>query len=409
MKILLFANIGTANNGFYHIGDEAMFLETYYWYQKNHKSTNLSIFTSKKNHQNLKVTELLNFDFNNEKPRIYFLKLILKFLLYKFSKTNFLSKNEFEFINIIREQDIIHFCGGGNLTSLFKPWLFYSYSLIVIAKILGKKIFLTSQTIGPFNFTDKVISFFVLNLVKVINIREPNNSLLKYGIILPNIGKTLDAAHSLPTIKNKNINIARQSKIRIGISIHQWKNYNEILVSNLVRLIQQISKKYSIEILLIPHIIATNEFESYGDVIYMSKITKKLKNSIIVLGLDINFYTQTNYEIAQISKTLTSTCDLVFSSRYHGIVFSLSENVPCMTFISDEYYSQKNIGALNFYYSEKYSDYSINLNNKNIFNELKNKTERILKNIDKEKKYITDINKQFSTLDNKFYKNLIFN
>ena len=203
MKVLLFANIGTAPNNFYHVGDEAMFLETYNWYQKHHPKYKLTLLSSQPNHQNLKITEIINpleFQFANKRSLF---KTETKLTILKLFKINLLNKKERELFEIIKNNKRIHFCGGGNITSLFPGWLYYSLLIIKISTFLRRETILTSQTIGPLNFIDKIITKKILSKTKIIAVRGIKN--IHFKKTTPKIYSMLDAAYTLSTKSNLKI------------------------------------------------------------------------------------------------------------------------------------------------------------------------------------------------------------
>ena len=48
---------------------------------------------------------------------------------------------------------------------------------------------------------------------------------------------------------------------------------------------------------------------------------------------------------AEVVKLATANMNVVISSRYHGLVFALSSNVPALAINYDKYYSVKNNGC----------------------------------------------------------------
>ena len=194
MRVLLFADIG-GERGFYHTGDEAMFEVTYAWYRKNYPKciiTTLSKTPQKLQHLNWPMDRFIN--------RGYFFIMFFKTLIWRLFKINIFTKKEFDFIKLVSNTDRIHFTGGGNITSLFTPWLYYSLFVIFLGRLLKKRVILTSQTIGPFRIIDKLPVIVILNLADLIVLREEiiDN---RYGIFLPKLKGMIDSAYFLPAKK----------------------------------------------------------------------------------------------------------------------------------------------------------------------------------------------------------------
>lgn len=399
MKVLLFANIGTAPNNFYHIGDEAMFLETYNWYQKHHQNYKLSILTSQSNHSNLELSEILNpFEFQFVNKRVL-LKAFIKITLFKFLKINILNKKEFSLFKIIKNQDRIHFCGGGNITSLFQGWLYYSLLIITFSLVFRKEVILTSQTIGPFNFIDKIIVRLILNKVKIIATRGDKKDIFLLKIKNPQIFNMLDAAYKLPM--KSNVRISPKKYFRIGLSLHEWKS-NQSFIKKLVKNLEKINTIKKIEIILLPHVIVNSKNE--WDMGFMNSIFNK-KNDLKIIKPKITSILTSNSETAYTLKKMTSTCDLLISTRYHGLIFALSKNIPVLTFTNDKYYSDKNINAIKHYYPKDFNFYTLNTNSlKN--NQLYKRLFSVIENNQIEKKHISKINSKLLKNFNLFHNNL---
>lgn len=391
-KILLFADIGGHEyQKYYHVGDEAMFYETYRWYKSNHptyKLTALSWFTT---HQNLDLIEKPHLHWSTY-SYTYFPLLLITFIVFKITSISFFSSEEMALVKTIQQQDRIHFCGGGNLSSTFRQWLYYCFFVIIVAKFSRTEIILTSQTIGPITGIDRLFSLFILNLPKVIAIRANTNTwqeFKRYGAFLPNIKSMLDAAYSLPLSKIGIKNLKRDNII-VGLSIHKWKDSEKETLSLIKKVLQTISKKYHISIVLIPHHI--NESEEGTDIQYMKEVVNTLPEDIIVYMPE----SSTKNNLAEYIKKITSQTDILLTSRYHGLIFGLSANIPTIALNFDEYYQMKNEGALELFFKDKTVDYQINLNNQNAGIDLHKKMTYVLDNLSKEKRMLQSINKTLS-------------
>lgn len=362
-KILLFADVGGHDKKkFYHVGDEAMFYVTYRWYKNEHPKTELTLFSWHKTHKKLDITEELHLNWS-KKTYIYFPLLLAKVFIYRFLKLSFFTDNEFHFVNIIKKQDRIHFCGGGNLSSKFRSWLYYSFIVIAIAKLYKKQIILTSQTIGPIHKIDWLCSFIFLNAPQFIAIRAKTNKLTDFantGIFRKKIIHMIDSAYTLPY--KKNLMIKHKKTISIGLSLHSWKGHEEMCQELIEKTLLTVSKKYKISITLIPHHLMSGG--EGPDIEFMKSIVRMLPSSVKVIIPD---YSQalSNYICpASYIKTLTSQTDLVLASRYHGLVFALSSNVPAISINYDRYYVLKNNGFLQFYWDKNSYRYQIDVAHK---------------------------------------------
>ena len=69
---------------------------------------------------------------------------------------------------------------------------------------------------------------------------------------------------------------------------------------------------------------------------------------------------------------------MVISSRYHGLVFALSSNIPVLAINYDNYYTMKNNAILSIYF-KNLKKYSVNYNKIVLFSIL-NKVKYIINN-----------------------------
>lgn len=92
----------------------------------------------------------------------------------------------------------------------------------------------------------------------------------------------------------------------------------------------------------------------------MEEVVADLPPSIRIITPDYYSHTPLS-ELSQVMKGLTSTCDLVVSSRYHGVIFALSESVPTLAIVGNTYQHMKNSEALKFVFGSKWKQYLIDL------------------------------------------------
>jgi polysaccharide pyruvyl transferase WcaK-like protein len=393
-SVLLFANIGTSPENFFHTGDEDMFLQTYYWY-RHHFQDKVKIITlsSYLNHQSLVLEEYTNFIFPTNNYSRYLLALPLRLIWSKISRHDRLSQKERHFVELIKKVDIIHFCGGGNITSLFRNWMYYCYLIILLGKIFNKKIVLTSQTIGPINIKDYLSTLLILNLSQIIALREPRSNLLKYGVFFPKIVHMYDAAYSKDTKPLPKNN----QKISLGLSIYDLPGQKKVII----RFLKYLTQKYPIEIVIIPHVF-NNESSGLN---YMNSIIQTLDISIKTINPRLKTDIKTQMSLPQKIKTLTAYCDILLTNRYHGAVYALANDTPCICLYNNNYYKRKFSGVLSFIYKDT-SRYLIDINTPDFSHQLKQKTIRLIRNIKTETSTIAQYNQNNNTQYDLFFNNL---
>lgn len=134
------------------------------------------------------------------------------------------------------DADIVVSTGGGFLNDFYAPANLGRLWGMYFSKILGKKIFIFAQSIGPFDhFLHRVCVKFVLNKVDLITLRDQRSMeiLNSIGINKPPVYVTADAAFSMEVNgviskvvnKIKKIIDPENFDLRISISVRKWQHY----------------------------------------------------------------------------------------------------------------------------------------------------------------------------------------
>lgn len=359
-RILLFANTGTDKDGFIHVGDEAMLLEFYRFYRERFPAFQLSSLVSEPLYPHFELEERrgLGWPATKSEARIYMLKLLFKCAVWKHVKISLFTQEQQEFVEYLDSHDLIHFTGGGNLTSECEQWFYYALFVSACSTLLGKPVILTSQTIGPFSsWIDKTLAVTILNRVKNITLREFSGEqkahLQREGLRRPEIGNSLDAAYFLPALAGleRQTEFKRSTTVRIGLSIHPYKKnttkIRELVHAFLERIVQE---EGQIEVLLLPHIL--NRKREYDEQ-FMESVVAGLPKTVKIIAPNYYGYVKNTADVTAAVKAATATCDLILSSRYHGVIYALSEAVPVLTLVGGEYQCMKNIEALRHVFREE--------------------------------------------------------
>jgi polysaccharide pyruvyl transferase WcaK-like protein len=204
--------------------------------------------------------------------------------------------------------------------------LYYALFIIIVAKFSKKEILLTSQTIGPISGIDLFFSGIILNLPSLIGIRAKTHrfSLLRYGILFPRIVGMLDSAYTLPVSKASPLPSIHAKRLRIGLSIHAWKHWEQKLQNAVIEALTLLAEKYPLTIILIPHHLGASKD---SDMTYMKRISKYLPSSVQVYTPPSGHIENPTATSALYIKWLTSQAQILLTTRYHGIIFALSSNV----------------------------------------------------------------------------------
>ncbi len=349
-KVFLLADIGKNKKGFYHVGDEAMFLSNLENYRKN----GIEVFASSRSicHPELKGHEVLDIYILN---LLQFTGLLLSAILFRLTNINFFPLFFRKTIECLISCDTLHISGGGNITDLWPGHIYYRSLMIIIAKLYGKRIILTSQSLGPINkIRHKIILHFVLNNVDYIGLRD--NSFSRKTADMLKIDKNrihFNYDDALFWLTKQKI-LSRSKKIvNVGISLHDPKN-NDI-TKEIINFLREITKRHKeIKIHFIPHMLDSDD--NY-DVEYAKKIVSYLngKNIRIFDSKHLN----AKKTLAEQIRQITGKMDFVIASRYHGLVFAISSQIPFLAINFDnDYYKGKNTGLIKVF-TKKYSDFAI--------------------------------------------------
>ncbi|MFH1244020.1 MAG: polysaccharide pyruvyl transferase family protein [bacterium] len=380
MKILLLADIGTNETGFYHVGDEAMFEEVIKWYKRHQPTIELGVLARSVSHTYLGISAYLHLPFPlaGHQAILYCLKLMVKSVLDYRWGINLFRTEQLSFVRSVLRYNILHFTGGGNIYSLCPSWLYYAFFLMFLFSLHKRKVIMTSQTIGPLQGIDRIFARYFLNLPSLIGLRKPLNTpnlLDNYGVDKPRIVSMLDSAYNLPT--KTGLLLPRTKRLRIGISLHQLRGCEQVILESVAHALTDLAEIERVELVLIPHILIKENNKEWGKW-YMKQLVKRLPSNIKVTAPSYTKIVSSGSSQAQTIKYLTSCCDVMVVTRYHGLIFSLSTNTPVLVLSSGEYYNHKNINALKFLYGDHYLKYFVDLGQPSAEVEVTNKLKSLI-------------------------------
>lgn len=238
---------------------------------------------------------------------------------------------------------------------------------MLLAHKLGKKYFIISQSIGPLydksrNVFSKIsfkLSYYVLKNADAISLRETVsfNNLKKLG--LNNINNTgdyafmLDNENKLPDELNKIIN--KNDFVVITVRQHNFKRNTETNYLNTIeKIANYVNKKYSYNVVFMAHVKGPNKFED--DRIVVENIKNKFVNP--------NFIFLTDQYSPQVICKFYSYAKLMIGTRFHSVIFALSNCVPAIA-ISYSGYKANIMKQFNL------DDFMIDIEDVNIDNENK--------------------------------------
>lgn len=243
----------------------------------------------------------------------------------------------FEVMKALRNCDVL-LSGGGSLLqdSTSTRSLMYYLSIIVGAKLFGKKVMLYANGIGPVskNFNRHIVKS-VVNKANLITLREENSyeELRAMGVDNPKAYVTADPVFTMDGIeKEEALKVMSNAGIPIdkpivGVSVRNWKHMDDF-ITKFAKLCDDIVEIYDRNIVFIV-------MQVPNDVQISEKVQSKMKNNSYIL--------KDNYSPYDIMGMI-SCMDFILSMRLHTLIFAARQKIPLIGFIYDpkiEYYLEK--------------------------------------------------------------------
>lgn len=203
----------------------------------------------------------------------------------------------------------------------------------------------------------------------------------------------LDAAYDLPLLSTPVFPKKSGKTLRIGLSVHEWQNFGPKLSQVVVAALTELSKTQAIELVVLPHVFTHDE--NTWDPGYMAAITRQLPTAIKITTVS----TQEILRAAEPTvfvKTSTAELDLLIATRYHGLVFALSSNVPVVTFGLDDYYVEKNTQLLAMIYRQNWLRFVVDIEETDASAQLLETIQTLGENLAAEKTLLKKMNAELS-------------
>jgi colanic acid/amylovoran biosynthesis protein len=229
------------------------------------------------------------------------------------------------------EADIAIGVGGGYLRG--RPGLVSTVELmlqlhpILLSRVLGQRVVLYSQSIGPFgNKFQEELARLVLRRVDLIIAREDaTKNLLKRLGISDNVVRSVDSGFSFDGNKkmdlHKELNIPTGRRI-VGVTVRKWllgsdQEKYEHSVAEVADFL--ISSGYAV--VFVPQVTSTTHHDD--DRVASRDVFSLMRSKNMVYVLD------KQYDHHQI-KSVYSDLDFLLGTRFHSVIFSLTSLVPAV-------------------------------------------------------------------------------
>lgn len=238
--------------------------------------------------------------------------------------------------------------GGGNLNSILAGLLYQRLAAILIARALHRPVIISGQTIGPLLLPeDRPWVIEALKYASFVGCRDMESAklLTRLGIAQQRIHLQLDDAIMLaPSKPARDLlwmdALHSEHQPWIAVTLHKHKGMQSDLYGNLrditgiAEQLTFIAQRTNAALVFIPH----HNVSNHSDIAVGIELQKALGTATPLKVLDM-FGDQ---EVAW----LTQQADMVISTRYHPLVFSLGGAVPCLGIYQDEYTRIKIVGVL---------------------------------------------------------------
>ncbi len=229
--------------------------------------------------------------------------------------------------------------GGGSLIQdvTSSRSLYYYLGLILLAKMLGTKVMLYSNGIGPVSGRfNRRISGWILNRVELITLREPDSmeELTLMGVTKPPRLVTADPAIEILPTGDEEIDALKRkigldpSKKTISISVRKWKNETEKMISVLAETADRLIEEEDMQVLLLP----LHYSEDYK---ICQQLQCAMKHESILPEKECRVVEMLG---------LIKDVEVAVGMRLHSLIYAASLNVPVVGIV----YDNKVKGFLNY-------------------------------------------------------------
>ncbi|MBN1600317.1 MAG: polysaccharide pyruvyl transferase family protein [Chitinispirillaceae bacterium] len=230
----------------------------------------------------------------------------------------------------LMRSDVVFICGGGNLTSVWPDVLEARLYLLRWAKNLKKKVFLVSQTLGPFSDQHKVECQKILSNAMWIGVRDKSFSGQQIG--LPVQFAVDDAVFLEPEHSELTKKLIETNQPILALSLRDCKGLQQEQKQIIAGTISKLALEKGFHTVFIPHHIPQGDVQVAMDIKALWPSTTRF--SIIE-----------PVQRATALKAITKESQLVVTMRYHQLIFALSTGVPAVGIYFNEYTQAKLTGA----------------------------------------------------------------
>ena len=229
--------------------------------------------------------------------------------------------------------------GGGTLIQdgTSTKSLLYYLSIIKTASLMGKKVMLYANGIGPLRSeSNRKLTRKVLNKVDIITLRDETSykELEEIGIKAPRIEITADPAFRLEVDCDECIDEVKEKKMLV--SVRPWKELSADFTKTLAKALDYANSQYGLKVEFLPM-----------QPKYDLAITEEIRSNMLAESSVIN----ADYDIEGLLK-LFGSMSLCVGMRLHTLIYSAVSCVPLVGLV----YDPKVSGFLDYIGSDNYNN-----------------------------------------------------
>lgn len=230
-----------------------------------------------------------------------------------------------EVIRAIAASDGVAIAGGGNLASTWPVHIYERATLGALARLAGKPLVVTGQTLGPdLSDDDSALVRSLLDSAALVGVRESSSLALARSWGLAGTVSNVDDASFLAD------DVSPGRLCVVTLSTHLGSADRDLVIDRVVELLDSVD----LEPAFLAHYGSMDPAITMGDSVLHEVVRERTGGSVIPVTS------------AREAAAVARGASLVVTSRYHPAVFAVAAGVPVLGIPVDEYTRVKLAGAL---------------------------------------------------------------
>jgi len=328
-----------------HVGDEAMFDEMVYQLRSRGVDAITGISSNPaETRDRYGIDAVAGIGFRTQKTRAEQEDRMQRVVRTAAGETGLLDADDsaIAVIDAIRSSDGVAVSGGGNMASTWPSHIFERATIGEIARLFGKPLVVSGQTIGPhLDDADRALVATLLSSAALVGLRErPSHAFsLELGVPAGRLHQTVDDASFLSE-QDRETDAAPDTAAPyalVSLSTHVGVENRERFQQAVAELLDHVVAATGLDVRFYAHFASLDESESRGDTVMHNAVIERMTSTRV---------STLNEGDSVAAARLARGAALVISSRYHPAVFAVPGGVPTIGIPVDDYTTTKLTGAL---------------------------------------------------------------